>query len=93
MNLSSYENIFLGFPIWWYQAPTIINTFLEEYDFTDKKVITFATSGGSEMGKTNEKLADSCKGATLLEGKVFRGTVSKEELRSFAEQFVNLTDK
>ena len=70
-------------------GPTIINTFLEGYDFTGKKIITFATSGSREMGKTNEKLADSCKGAVLLEGKVFRGQVSAEEFRSFAEQFVD----
>lgn len=65
--------------LWWYQPPTNINTFLEGYDFTDKKIITFATSGSSEMSKTNEKLAYSCKGAALLEGKVFRGEVSAEE--------------
>lgn len=88
-NISDYENVFLGFPIWWYQAPTIINTFLEEYDFTGKKIITFATSGSSEMGKTNEKLLDSCKGAELLEGKVFRGEISQEEFRSFAKKFVD----
>lgn len=90
-NMSDYNNVFLGFPIWWYQAPTIINTFLEAYDMTGKKLITFATSGSSELDKTNEKLADSCKGATLLEGKVIRGEVSADELREFAGQFVDLT--
>ena len=69
-NMGDYDVIFVGFPIWWYVAPTIINTFLESYDFTGKKIIPFATSGGSGMGKTNEKLAPSCKGAELLEGEM-----------------------
>nr|MBQ4319438.1 NAD(P)H-dependent oxidoreductase [Clostridia bacterium] len=71
-NIDEYDTIFVGFPIWWYVAPTIINTFLESYDLTGKTVIPFATSGGSGMGKTNEKLKDSCPGAKLLEGKVWK---------------------
>ncbi len=69
-NMDEYDIIYLGFPIWWYIAPTIINTFLEQYDFTGKQIVTFATSGGSGMGKTNEKLAPSCPGAILKEGKI-----------------------
>ncbi len=69
-NMADYDAVFVGFPIWWYVAPTIINTFLESYDFTGKKIIPFATSGGSGMGKTNEKLAPSCKGAELLDGEL-----------------------
>ena len=69
-NMDDYDTIFVGFPIWWYVAPTIINTFLESYDFTGKTIIPFATSGGSGMGKTNEKLQPSCPGAKLMEGKV-----------------------
>ena len=61
-NMNDYDTVFVGFPIWWYVAPTIINTFLESYDLTDKTIIPFATSGGSDMGKTNEKLLPSCKG-------------------------------
>ena len=60
-NMDDYETVFVGFPIWWYVAPTIINTFLESYDMTGKTIIPFATSGGSEMGKTNEKLQPSCR--------------------------------
>jgi len=71
-NMDEYDTIFVGFPIWWYVAPTIINTFLESYDLTGKTIIPFATSGGSDMGKTNEKLLHSCKNAILLEGKVFK---------------------
>ena len=79
-NMAEYDVVFVGFPIWWYVAPTIINTFLESYDMTGKTIIPFATSGGSGMGKTNEKLMPSCKGARLLEGKVFKSKVSAAEL-------------
>ena len=70
-NIAEYDVILVGFPIWWYIAPTIINTFLESYDLTGKTIIPFATSGGSDMGETNKYLEDSCKGAKLLEGRVF----------------------
>lgn len=79
-NMKDYDTVFVGFPIWWYVAPTIINTFLESYDLTGKTIIPFATSGGSGMGKTNEKLQPSCPNAKLLEGKVFKQSVSKDEL-------------
>ena len=80
IDVSAYDEIFVGFPIWWYVAPTIINTFLESYDMTGKTIIPFATSGGSEMGETNSKLAPSCSGARLIEGKVFRDNVSLTQL-------------
>ena len=79
-NMEDYDTIFVGFPIWWYVAPTIINTFLESYDLTGKTIIPFATSGGSGMGKTNEKLLPSCKGAVLLEGKILKSNVGTMEL-------------
>ena len=79
-DMGQYDTVFVGFPIWWYVAPTIINTFLESYDMTGKTIIPFATSGGSGMGETNNKLAPSCSGATLIEGKVFRGNVNLTEL-------------
>lgn len=79
-NMEDYDTIFVGFPIWWYVAPTIINTFLESYDLAGKTIIPFATSGGSGMGKTNEKLLPSCEGAKLLEGKVLKADVSVAEL-------------
>ena len=84
-NMSEYDTVFVGFPIWWYVAPTIINTFLESYDLTGKTIIPFATSGTSGMGKTNEKLAPSCKGAKLLEGKRFAARVSGKELVSWVD--------
>lgn len=84
-NMDEYDTIFVGFPIWWYVAPTIINTFLESYDLTGKTVIPFATSGGSGMGKTNEKLQPSCPNAKLLEGKRFDANVSKAELAAWVD--------
>ncbi len=84
-NMAEYDTLFVGFPIWWYVAPTIINTFLESYDLTGKTIVLFATSGGSGFGKTLEKLEDSCVGAILKEGKLFKGSVSKEELASWVE--------
>lgn len=88
-NMSDYDTVFVGFPIWWYVAPTIINTFLESYDLTGKTIIPFATSGGSDMGKTNEKLLPSCKGAKLLDGKVFKASVSGADLAKWAEGLEN----
>ena len=84
-NMDEYDTIFVGFPIWWYIAPTIINTFLESYDLKGKTIIPFATSGGSDMGKTNEKLAPSCPGAKLLHGKVFNSYSSKADLSAWVE--------
>lgn len=79
-KLDDYDTVFVGFPIWWYVAPTIVNTFLEQYDWSGKTIVPFATSGGSGMGKTNAALAPSCKGAQLLEGKVLPRRVSREAL-------------
>ncbi len=86
-NMDDYDVIFVGFPIWWYVAPTIINTFLEQYDFTGKTIIPFATSDSSGMGKTNEALKPSCPTATLLEGRIFKSTASKDELAAWADKF------
>lgn len=88
-NMNDYDTVFVGFPIWWYVAPTIINTFLESYDLTGKTIIPFSTSGGSDMGKTNEKLLPSCKGAKLLDGKVFKASVSGADLAKWAEGLEN----
>lgn len=82
-NMEQYDTIYIGFPIWWYIAPTIINTFLEQYDFKGKKIIPFATSGSSNMGNTNEELWPSCIGAKLLDGKRFSKDVSEIELKNW----------
>lgn len=82
-NIADYDTIFVGFPIWWYIAPTIINTFLESYDFAGKTIILFATSGGSGFGKTVPNLANSCPGAILKEGKILSPKATKEELTAW----------
>ena len=84
-NMDDYDTVFVGFPIWWYVAPSIINTFLESYDLTGKTIIPFATSGSSGMGKTNEKLQPSCPNSKLIEGKVFKKSVSKSEFAIWAD--------
>ena len=84
-NMDEYDTIFVGFPIWWYVAPTIINTFLESYDLKNKTIIPFATSGSSDMGKTNEKLAPSCPGSKLLHGKVFNASSTKADLSAWVD--------
>ena len=79
IDMSSYDEIFLGFPIWWYVAPTIINTFLETYDFSGKKIVLFATSGGSGFGNTVKELQTSAPDAVITEGSLLnRGT--KQEI-------------
>lgn len=84
-NMEQYDIIYVGFPIWWYVAPTIINTFLESYDLTGKIIIPFATSGGSGMGDTNKELSPSCKGAVLKSGKRFSASVTENELVAWAK--------
>lgn len=84
-DMEKYDVVFVGFPIWWYVAPTIINTFLESYDFSGKTIIPFATSGGSGLGRTNAKLKPSCPGATLAEGKMLNGELSEESLKKWVE--------
>ena len=85
-NIDVYDVIFIGFPIWWYVAPTIINSFLEQYDLKGKIIVPFATSGGSGMGQTNKVLEKSCKGAKLLEGKRFPVSSSKEDLKLWSRK-------
>lgn len=84
-DMEKYDVIFVGFPIWWYVAPTIINTFLESYDFSGKTIIPFATSGGSGFGRTNDRLRPSCPGATLAEGKMLNGRLSQDSLQKWVE--------
>ena len=81
-DIESYDVIFVGFPIWWYVAPTIINTFLESYDFSGKKIVLFATSGGSGFGNTVKELKNSVsETATINEWKILNGDPSVDQLR------------
>lgn len=77
--------LILVFPIWWYTAPAIIRTFLEAYDFTGEKIVLFATSGGSGLGRTAEELADSCPGADIRNGKMLNGNFSESELQKWVK--------
>lgn len=82
-NMADYDVVYIGFPIWWYVAPTIINTFLESYDFSGKTIVLFATSGGSGFGNTVAELKRSVSDTTVIkEGKVFNSGVSKDQLSS-----------
>ena len=85
-NIENYDKIFVGFPIWWYIAPTIINTFLEKYDFSNKKIILFATSGGSGFGRTVENIRPSVADSTeIVEGKILNFNPSVEDLKTWVE--------
>ncbi len=81
-NIELYDTIILGFPIWWYVAPTIINTFLESYDFSGKKIILFATSGGSGFGNTVKELIPSAPDTDIVEGKILNN-VSKQGVENW----------
>ena len=85
-KIDQYDTIFLGFPIWWYVAPTIINTFLEGYDFSGKKIILFATSGSCGFGKTVEELKVSVPASCeIIEGKLLNGKQTIPKIREWTE--------
>ena len=85
-KVGDYDVVFVGFPIWWYIAPTIINTFLEKYDFSGKTIILFATSGGSGFGKAVAGLKGSVsETATIREGKILNGHPSASELKAWVD--------
>lgn len=86
-KIDGYDVIFIGFPIWWYIAPTIINTFLEAYDFGGKKLVLFATSGSSGFGKAAESLQPSAPNAEIITGEILNGNPGEQKLREFAERF------
>ena len=85
-HATDYDVILLGFPIWWYIAPTIVNTFLEKYDFSGKKIILFATSGGSKFGETVEELKVSVSADTeIVEGKLLNGRQSIASIKAWTD--------
>ena len=83
-HIKEYDTIILGFPIWWYVAPTIVNTFLEKYDFSCKKIVLFATSGGSGFGNTVKELKPSAPGAEIVEGKLLN-RANKQEIEKWVK--------
>ena len=85
-QIANYDVVFLGFPIWWYVAPTIVNSFLESYDFAGKTIVLFATSGGSGFGKTVASLQGSVSPETkILEGRLLNGKLSDGELKAWVD--------
>ena len=85
-GIQEYDEIFIGFPIWWYVAPTIINTFLERYDFSGKKIVLFATSGGSGFGKTVEELKISVSNTTtIIEGGLLNGKQTYKSIAAWVD--------
>ena len=86
-NMAQYTTIYVGFPIWWYTAPRIVNTFLEQYDLTGKTIIPFATSGGSDMGKSGEDLqkAIAPNANWILPGKVLNGNPPVDSVKTWIE--------
>lgn len=88
-NITAYDTILLGFPIWWYVAPTIINSFLESYDFSGKKIVLFATSGGSGFGKTVAGLKPSVAAdTTIIEGKLLNGRPSEASMKDWVKTII-----
>lgn len=82
-DMERYDVVYVGFPIWWYEAPRIIQSFLESCDLTGKTIIPFATSGGSGLGRTAEILKSSAPGARVLPGRRFSGSISETELAAW----------
>ena len=86
-DMPQYDVVFVGFPVWWYREPSIIDTFMESYDFAGKTVIPFATSGGSGLGDSAANMQKLAKGAKVVNGKRFSGSASAEELKAWADQW------
>lgn len=86
-DVTAYEVVLVGFPVWWYREPSIIDTFMESADFSGKTVVPFCTSGGSGLGDSAENMQALAKGAKVVNGKRFSPSASSEELRAWAEQF------
>ncbi|MCR5327891.1 MAG: NAD(P)H-dependent oxidoreductase [Saccharofermentans sp.] len=87
-NMEQYDLVFVGFPVWWYREPSIIDTFMESYDFSGKTVVPFATSGGSGLGDSYKNMQESAPGAKVIDGKKFPPSASEASLKEWAEQFM-----
>ena len=83
-EIAQYDRVFVGFPVWWYREPSIIDTFLEGYDFSGKTLIPFCTSGGSGLGKTADNFRALAPAAKVLEGKRLTRKDTEESLRAWA---------
>lgn len=84
-DMDAYDTVFVGFPVWWYVEPRIIDTFLESYDFTGKTIVPFATSGGSGLGKAPQRMQQIATSSTVVAGKLLNGRPNAAALRAWAE--------
>ena len=82
-NMDDYDTVYVGFPVWWYVEPRIVDTFLEAHDFTGKTVVPFATSGGSGLGRAPQRMAELAPGARVAEGRMLNGNPGLDELRDW----------
>lgn len=87
-NMEQYDVVFVGFPIWWYREPSIIDTFMEAHDFAGKQIIPFATSGGSGMGKSGKNMEVLTNGAKVDSGKCFAAGSSENTLSDWAAKWL-----
>ena len=87
-NMEDYDTVFVGFPVWWYREPSVIDTFMESYDFSAKTVVPFATSGGSGIGSSGKNMQELAPGAKLETGKRLAASASGTDLKAFAEQYI-----
>ncbi len=88
-SMGDYDTVFVGFPVWWYVEPRIIDTFLESYDFSGKMIIPFATSGGSGLGKAPQRMQSIASGSKVLPGGLLNGRPSQSELADWASSAMN----
>ena len=87
-NMSQYDVIFIGFPVWWYREPSIIDTFAESYDFDGKTIVPFATSGGSGIGESGKNIGELATDAHVFSGERFKANASEEELKEWASSWI-----
>ena len=87
-NMAQYDVVFIGFPVWWYREPSIIDTFAESYDFGGKTIVPFATSGTSGIGESGKNIGELAKDAHVFDGKRFKANASAEELKDWASEWI-----
>ena len=86
VNLTEYQTIFVGYPIWWYREPSIIDTFMEQYDFSQKTIVPFVTSGGSGLGEAPQNMQALAPNAKVLSGKRLSARITEQELRDWVSK-------
>ncbi len=87
-DMEQYDTVFVGFPVWWYREPSIIDTFMEAYDFDGVKIIPFCTSGGSRIGDSGKNMQALAPGAKVLPGERISAKASAAEVKKWAEQYI-----